>query len=378
MNDKIVIFIRNELEEFSGIIKKISEIAPFGVEFVAFEDITTEKYNNILRETLHAHVFFGIAPSFYKTISDKFDSYLKAIFQVPFSNLIFIYQGTQFMNDHTFILGKSICFYFSTSLDSCIQANYFTIYQLQLFEKAVISNRLSDYITETFKEVVYSEILVRKNKEIENLYNELEEKNRIDYLTSLYNRKALFDFLERERKRTLRDIWRLDSYDTNMAKKVQEPVVTYSGKPQGNLTDHLGIYSVLMIDIDNFKSVNDKYGHLVGDVVLRTLGDIIINDHILRENDVAGRFGGEEFIIILPETNSVNALGPALRLAEKFKNINFSDNLEGTFSITLSIGISEYHPDDDTNDDIIRRADKALYYAKKHGKGKVIIYEKVF
>ena len=133
-----------------------------------------------------------------------------------------------------------------------------------------------------------------------------------------------------------------------------------------------------MIDIDNFKSVNDKYGHLVGDEVLRTLGDIIINDHILRENDIAGRFGGEEFIIILPETNSINALEPATRLVDKFKNIAFSDNKDGNFTITLSVGISEYYPNDKTNDDIIRRADKALYFAKKHGKGKVIVYENVF
>ena len=112
--------------------------------------------------------------------------------------------------------------------------------------------------------------------------------------------------------------------------------------------------------------------------MLRTLGDLLINDHILRENDIAGRFGGEEFIIILPETNSVNALEPATRLVEKFKNIAFSDNKDGNFSITLSVGISEYHPNDKTNDDIIRRADKALYFAKKHGKGKVIVYENVF
>lgn len=378
MNDRIVIFIRNDLEEFSGIIEKIKEVAPFGIEFITFDDLRTEKYNNILKETSQAQLYFGVAPSFYKTIQEKLNSYLRSIFQLPFSNYIFIHPETQFMKEHTFILGKSVYFYFSNHLDAGLQANYYIIYQVQLFEKAIISTRLTDYIADSFKEVVYSEILVRKNKEIEQLYNELEQKNRIDYLTNLYNRKALFDFLERERKRTLRHLWRLYNFNKIIAKKIPDSVITYSSKPHGDLTDHLGVYSILMIDIDNFKSVNDKYGHLVGDEVLRTLGDIINNDHILRENDIAGRFGGEEFIIILPETNSENALEPATRLAEKFKNIAFSDNKERNFSITLSIGISEYHPGDKTNDDIIRRADKALYFAKKHGRGKIIVYEKVF
>ena len=133
-----------------------------------------------------------------------------------------------------------------------------------------------------------------------------------------------------------------------------------------------------MIDIDNFKAVNDKYGHLIGDEVLRALGNLILYNHILRDNDIAGRFGGEEFIIILPETNSSNAYKPAMRLSEKFRSIAFSDNKGGTFSVTLSVGISEYNPNDKNNDDIVHRADKALYYAKKKGKGNVIIYEKTF
>ena len=74
MNDRIVIFIRNDLEEFSGIIQKISEIAPFGVEFITFEDLTTEKYNNILKETSQAQLYFGVAPSFYKIIQEKLNS----------------------------------------------------------------------------------------------------------------------------------------------------------------------------------------------------------------------------------------------------------------------------------------------------------------
>jgi diguanylate cyclase (GGDEF)-like protein len=377
-DDRLVIFIKNGLEKYAEIIKKIAETAPFGVEFITFEDLTTEKYTIRLKKTAQNHLYIATTSTFYTCIQEKFDSYLNTIFELSFSNFIFIHPETRFMEDPEFRLGKTVCFYFSHNMDTEFQTIFFIIYQLQLFEKTIISTRLSNYIADSFKEVVYSEILIKKNKEIEQLYKELEEKNRIDYLTNLYNRKALFDFLEREQKRTLRALWRLGNCDTNTGKTSSDQESLFPSIPQGKLTDHLGIFSIMMIDIDNFKSVNDKYGHLIGDEVLRTLGKIIINNNILRENDIAGRFGGEEFIIILPETNAIHAREPAARLIEKFKNTAFSDNTEKTFFISLSIGISEYHPSDKTNDDIIRRADKALYYAKKNGKGQVIIYEDVF
>jgi len=130
----------------------------------------------------------------------------------------------------------------------------------------------------------------------------------------------------------------------------------------------------MMIDIDHFKSVNDTYGHLAGDKVLRTAGKLFLNDNILRKSDISCRYGGEEFIVILPETSASHALGPALRLSETFSSIAFFDN-QKTFTVTLSIGISEFHPGDQSSEDIIHRADKALYHAKKLGKGKVVVYE---
>jgi diguanylate cyclase (GGDEF)-like protein len=374
MNDRIVIFLKKNLEKCVEIINRIKNIAPFGVEFVSIQDLTTEKFHTIIKETSQAHIYFAIDPVNYKENQKHLNIYLKSIFELPFSNYIYIYQDTQFMNEHTFLLGQSVCYYFSKDHDHEIQARSYIVYQIQLFEKAIISTRLTEYITDSFKEVVYSEILAKKNKEIKQLYDELEEKNRIDYLTNLYNRKALFDLLEKERKRTDRALWRLQEL------KDKEEKNTYAGNtfthnPEGIITDHLGIYSIIMIDIDNFKKVNDTYGHLIGDRVLKALGDLILQDNILRENDMAGRFGGEEFVIILPETNAHNAYNPAMRLMDKFKNTTFSGKNGEHFSVTLSIGISEYNNEDKTNDDIIQRADKALYLAKDQGKGKVIIYE---
>ncbi|MBN2440352.1 MAG: GGDEF domain-containing protein [Spirochaetales bacterium] len=379
MNDRIVIFIKNNLEQFAELISMIKEDAPFVIVYISFDDLISDKYRTILKETSPAQLYFGVDPSFYTAMKEKLTRYIRSIFQLPFSHFIYIHQDPEFMHEPHFILGKSRAFYFSQQYEYQHQARYFIIHQLQLFENAITSTRLSEYIADSFKEVVYSEILEKKNKEIQRLYNQLEQKNKLDYLTNLYNRGALFNFLEKERKRTLRALWRLNDVDsTTMANRIPDIMLVYENKPQGILINHFGIYSILMIDIDNFKSVNDKYGHLVGDQVLKALGDLILHKNLLREIDIAGRFGGEEFIIILPETNAHNACKPALRLAEKFKRLTFPDNKEEPFSISLSIGISEYHPNDKTNDDIIHRADKALYYAKKHCKGTVVIYENVF
>jgi len=379
MNNRIVIFLRNNIEKFDKTINEISRKAPFEVEYILYDTLTTEKYINLLKKTSQTQVYFCIDPVFYQTVEKKLTTYLKSIYELPFRNFIFIHSENRFMQKDSFTLGNSLYFYFSNKLNIEHQVNYFIIFQIQLFQKAVISKRLSAYISDSFKEVVYSEILVKKNKEIEHLYKELEEKNKIDYLTNLYNRKALYSFLENERKRTLRGLWRL-YHSSQCYTKQQFPksIMNYTNQPCGDFADHFGIYSILMIDIDNFKFVNDTYGHIAGDHVLRTLGDLIIHQNVFRDNDIAGRFGGEEFIIILPETNAHNALIPATRLLEKFRNIAFSDNKGGTFFVSLSIGISEYNPEDKADDDIILRADKALYHAKDHGKSKVVVYENVF
>jgi two-component system chemotaxis family response regulator WspR len=239
------------------------------------------------------------------------------------------------------------------------------MYLVMLFDKLISTSRLETYIQDSFQETVSIELLKKKNKEIERLNDELEKINKIDSLTNLYNRRALFSFLESERKRANRELWRIEEG-------------MFPHKPQGELYDHFGVFSILMIDLDHFKIINDTYGHLAGDKVLKTLGDMIIHAGHFRSTDVAGRFGGEEFIVILSDTSARNTLEPARRLSENFKKMEFEGANKEKFSVSISIGISQFQKTDISSDDIIRRADMALYYAKEHGRDQIIIYEDVF
>ncbi len=124
-------------------------------------------------------------------------------------------------------------------------------------------------------------------------------------------------------------------------------------------------FSVLMIDIDHFKKINDTYGHLAGDRVLIQMSTALkVN---LRLTDILGRWGGEEFMIICPETDEEGAL----RLAESLRNIIRDADFQGIGRLTCSFGVSTFHGDDDIIS-IIQRGDDALYEAKGAGRDQVI------
>lgn len=122
--------------------------------------------------------------------------------------------------------------------------------------------------------------------------------------------------------------------------------------------------SCIMADIDNFKAINDAYGHLVGDQVLKEISHRIRNT--LRAYDILGRYGGEEFLIIMPETSLEDAGG----LAERIR-IRVKEEPVNNATVTLSFGVVCVQEGDRTVDDIIRRADQNLYRAKKGGKDRV-------
>ena len=133
-----------------------------------------------------------------------------------------------------------------------------------------------------------------------------------------------------------------------------------------------------MVDIDFFKSVNDKYGHATGDIVLKTVSKSMRSQ--LREYDIAGRYGGEEFAILLPFTRADEAVMVAerLRKAVEKKVIDISktnsDSAENEIHVTISLGIYEFKQSD-TEEDLLQNADKALYRAKAEGRNRVVIYE---
>ena len=177
-----------------------------------------------------------------------------------------------------------------------------------------------------------------KNKERENL--KLEEMAFIDPLTGTVNRRKFEELSEQEMERSRR-------YKSNL--------------------------SFLMLDIDHFKAINDTYGHVAGDEILKHFSSICLD--MARSLDIVARIGGEEFVVMLPETASDGAYMFAERFREKIFNsvVNIEDE---TIKYSVSIGISVLDSAVDTDvKSIIQRADKALYEAKESGRNTTIIYK---
>ncbi|MCL1089845.1 sensor domain-containing diguanylate cyclase [Shewanella profunda] len=127
--------------------------------------------------------------------------------------------------------------------------------------------------------------------------------------------------------------------------------------------------SILLLDIDHFKKVNDNYGHSIGDLVLKTVSNLLRGQ--LQEKDVLCRWGGEEFLILVPEMD----LSRAAELAEQFRRSISQRELKVNgihISITVSIGVAEFQPQE-TSEDLIKRADLALYQAKEAGRNQVVL-----
>ena len=159
----------------------------------------------------------------------------------------------------------------------------------------------------------------------------IEEMSITDYLTKLYNRREIESVIETE-------ITRADRYSTN--------------------------FSIVFIDIDKFKNINDTFGHNVGDDVLVELSKILKLKS--RKTDTVGRWGGEEFIIVCSETDIDGAFDFANNLRETIENHKFLTVKQ----ITISCGISQYEKTD-TLSSVIAKADGALYQAKETGRNKV-------
>lgn len=130
---------------------------------------------------------------------------------------------------------------------------------------------------------------------------------------------------------------------------------------------------VVLADIDNFKNINDTYGHLVGDDVLKLVSEQL--SYTLRKVDVVGRWGGEEFVMLLPETSAEQALILVERIRKNIAAISFPiSTTSGTFTTTISFGICEFPLANKTIEDYIEGADKALYEAKNNGRNQSVIF----
>lgn len=132
-------------------------------------------------------------------------------------------------------------------------------------------------------------------------------------------------------------------------------------------------FSVAMVDLDNFKPINDTYGHAQGDAVLTRLATVF-HEHLRVDVDLPGRYGGDEFVLLLPNTPKEGAFVVMSRILQLFREISFTHRTLGSFSVTLSIGIASFPEQGESSADILAHADQALYQAKKAGRNRIRIY----
>jgi len=133
-----------------------------------------------------------------------------------------------------------------------------------------------------------------------------------------------------------------------------------------------GKLSVIMLDVDNFKSLNDTYGHLKGDRALQGIADVLRRN--LRRQDRAGRFGGEEFLIVAPETGLKGAAGLAERIRQDIEQ-SVASGLGLNRPLTASLGVASCLPDAEGIENLVEHADTALYRAKANGKNRVELWK---
>ncbi|MHB1646665.1 MAG: GGDEF domain-containing protein [Candidatus Acididesulfobacter diazotrophicus] len=127
------------------------------------------------------------------------------------------------------------------------------------------------------------------------------------------------------------------------------------------------IFSLIMCDIDHFKKINDTYGHDKGDLVLKEVAKILKNN--MRKSDIASRYGGEEFIVVLPQTG----LSKSLDVARKIKTLISKISIKDTGKITISIGVISYSKEfEDKSKDFLKKVDELLYEAKNRGRNRIM------
>jgi diguanylate cyclase (GGDEF)-like protein len=200
------------------------------------------------------------------------------------------------------------------------------------------------YLTQVFNHMVSRlrygrEKLSDANKALVETNKELHQLSITDGLTGLLNRKHILELLDKEISRS---------------RRYGQPV------------------SILMLDIDHFKNVNDTYGHQTGDAVMRRLADCFYE--AVRENDMVGRYGGEEFLILLPDSNAQNGIQTAQRIRKMVRDLEIETSGENV-TVTVSIGVSSYPQYGQDADAVICAADAALYQAKSNGRNQVVLSE---
>jgi diguanylate cyclase (GGDEF)-like protein len=214
------------------------------------------------------------------------------------------------------------------------------VYDNEVLGIVLLQDKKKNAFSEYDAEIIYN-LAAQSGIAIKNakLFAEIKKLATIDDLTRLNNRRHFFELAEREFKLFKR-------------------------------YNNLESLSMIMLDVDDFKKVNDTYGHYMGDDVLRTVAEKCTET--LRETDIIGRYGGEEYVVLLPYAGKQESQKVAERLK---KNISEQPIIFNGISIyvTVSIGIAVLEDSINTLEELLKKADIALYEAKKKGKNRIVV-----
>jgi len=216
--------------------------------------------------------------------------------------------------------------------------------------KPINYNQLQNTIRKTCEKIYYK----KKNEEYElNLEHLIQERTKElecakERLTDIANKDPLTNL-----------------YNRRYFNEVSDMLINISNREKKE-------FSVLMIDVDRFKVINDTYGHIIGDHVLKELSKILLE--LTRQSDVVVRYGGEEFVILLPNTKISGATLIAKKIHETIESLEVLIN-DSILKFTVSIGVTQCDWSGNNNIDILmHRADESLYEAKRSGRNRVVVY----
>lgn len=316
-------FLENEKAMAQNIFSLLASLLDYNCACLFFNNIDEKDrlliYYDVQKQNICDELFLEISK---RTVCEALD--LEVCRDDNFANTVFLNHTDE----------KTI-----TSYDAFKTKYFFPIYfeNKLLGVLAMYNTKEKNYNQLKFMRIIESELLLLMR--IKRLYSQTIYLSVTDTLTGLYNRRYLSEYLQREYSRTQR---------------------------------YKGNFSVAIVDLDKFKSVNDTYGHQIGDFVLKTSAKILSS--IFRKTDMIFRYGGEEFIVLLPETTKEQAIIPFERYRRKMEEHIFSlDDI--SLKVTASIGIADNSIEIDEENTLIKNADSALYEAKNTGRNKVVVYD---
>jgi diguanylate cyclase (GGDEF)-like protein len=211
-------------------------------------------------------------------------------------------------------------------------------------------------------EIIWNKIVKHKHKLYEKLGRDVGiSVASLDYMTNIESKISEARVIEEDKVDEIAEVAIKDELTGLYARSVFNVLLNKAIKEYKRYNTPV---SLIMADIDDFKEINDTYGHQKGDDVLKQIGDLFISH--ARDSDIPARYGGEEFAIILPHTDKLFAYN----LSERIRK-GVYEKFENSLKVTMSLGISNCPIDGETYEELVKSADKALYIAKEEGKNQV-------